>query len=142
MVSRPRVLIAIGLFAISVSYSHAQQEQTVNDDEISVSSFEEMFYPALAHAARREGVVVVEVKLDDHGNVVSAKAISGSKMLIPDTVANVRKWRFQPNSKKTAVIVYEFHLIEGRCGAGKNGLFALREPNLATVTTCVMQPQP
>jgi len=142
MISRSRALIAIGFLAISTIYLPAQEDQTVNDEEISVSSFEEMPYPALARAAGREGMVVVEVKLDDHGYVVSAKPISGYRMLVPDTVANARKWRFHPNSEKAAVVIYEFHLIEGRCGAGKSGLFVLREPNVATITTCFMQPQP
>jgi TonB family protein len=141
-ISRTAVLIAIGFLVLSVGYSPAQQEQTVNDEDIAVSSFEEMPYPALAHAARREGIVVVEAKLDDGGYVVSAKAISGSKMLTSDTLSNVRKWRFRPNPKKAAVVIYEFHLVEGRCGAGNNALFVLREPNVATITTCEMQPQP
>jgi TonB family protein len=142
MISRTTALIAIALLVFSVNSLPAQQEQTVNDEDIAVSSFEEMIYPALAHAARREGTVVVQVKLDNSGYVVSARAISGSKMLIPDTLSNVRKWRFHPNSKKTAVVIYEFHLVEGKCNAGKNGLFVLRGPNVATVTTCEMEPQP
>lgn len=137
-----RVLVAIGMLVLAVSYLPAQQRQTVNDEELSVSSFEEMVYPALARAAGRQGAVVVEVRLDDGGYVVSAKAISGSKMLIPDTLSNVRRWRFHPNPEKTAVVIYEFHLVEGRCNAGRNGLFVLREPNIAIVTTCFMQPQP
>jgi len=71
--SATRILIALGLLVLMVSGSSAQQEQTVNDEDISVSSFEEMRYPALASAAGREGTVVVKVKLDDHGYVVSAK---------------------------------------------------------------------
>jgi TonB family protein len=115
MISRRRTLIAIGLLALTVSCSSAQQESAVNDEGLSVSSFEEMHYPALARAAHRESMVVVEVKLDDNGKVVSARAISGSKMLIPDTLANVYKWRFHPNSNKTAVVIYDFHLVEGKC---------------------------
>jgi hypothetical protein len=65
MMSRTRTLIAIGLLVLTVSCSSAQQEQPVNDAGISVSSFEEMHYPALARAARRESMVVVQVKLDD-----------------------------------------------------------------------------
>jgi TonB family protein len=142
MISRTRTLIAIGLLVLTVSCSSAQQEQAVNDEGISVSSFEEMHYPALARAAHRESMVVVEVRLDDNGKVVSARAISGSKMLIPDTLSNVRKWRFHPNFDKTAVVIYEFHLVAGRCDLGRNGLFVLREPNVATIEACEMQPQP
>jgi hypothetical protein len=137
-----RRLGAIGLLVLAVSYSSAQQEQAVNDEDISVSSFEEMHYPALARAAHRESVVVVQARLDDNGKVVSAREISGSKMLIPDSLLNVRKWRFHPNSNKTAIVVYQFRLVEGRCDPGRNGLFVFREPNVATVTTCVDVWQP
>src|SRR6202035_1988469 len=98
--SLARILVAIGFLTLIVCYSSAQEEPTVNDEDISVSFVEEMPYPALAHAAHREGAVVVQVKLDDKGNVLSARAISGSKLLVPDSLANVRKWRFQPNSNK------------------------------------------
>lgn len=140
--SRIRTLVAIGFVALAMCHSSAQEEQTVSDEDISISFFEEMPYPALAHAAHREGAVVVQVKLDDKGNVVSAKAISGSKMLVRDSLANIRKWRFHPNSNKTAVVIYEFHLVEGRCDVGRKGLFVLKEPNVATVTTCVAEWQP
>jgi TonB family protein len=140
--SQAKILIAICLLVLAANSSLAQEEQAVNDEDISVSSFEEMYYPALAHAAHREGAVVLQIKMDADGNVASARAISGSKMLIPDSLANVRKWRFHPNSSKTAVVIYEFHLVEGRCDGGRKGLFVLREPNIATITTCEMQPQP
>ena len=140
--SRTNTLTAIGLLVLTTGHACGQQEQTVNDEDIIVSSSEAMQYPALAHAARREGVVVLQVKMDDDGKVVSARAISGSKMLIPDTLANVVKWRFRPNSNKTAVVIYEFHLVEGKCDLGRHGQFAFRGANVATVTACEMQWQP
>ena len=140
--SQTRTLLAEGLLVLAASYTSAQQEQAVSDEDISVSSFEEMHYPALARAAHRESTVVVLVKLDDDGKVVSARALSGSKMLISDSLSNARKWRFHPNSNKSAVVIYEFHLVEGKCGSGRNGLFVFREPNVATITTCTAEWQP
>ena len=140
--SRIRTLTAIAFLTFALSYSSAQQEQTVSDEDVSVSFFEDMPYPALARAAHREGVVVVKISLDDKGSVESAKAVSGSKMLVPDSLVNIRKWRFRPNPSKTAVVIYDFHLLEGKCDAGRKGLFVLREPNIAEVTTCVAEWQP
>jgi outer membrane biosynthesis protein TonB len=140
--SQTRTLVAAGLLVFVVSYSSAQQEQAVNDEDISVSSFEEMLYPALARAAHRESTVVLQAKLDDDGKVVSARAISGSKMLIPDSLSNIRKWRFHPNSNKSVVVIYEFRLVEGRCGPERKTLFVFREPNITTVTTCGSDWQP
>jgi hypothetical protein len=144
--TRARALLVISLLVSGLAscYLLAQQnrqEEAVNDEDISVSSFEEMHYPALARVAHRESVVVVQARLDDAGKVASARAISGSRMLIPDCVSNAKKWQFRPNARKTAVIIYEFQLTEGRCDAGKS-LFVFREPNIASVTSCVGVWQP
>jgi Gram-negative bacterial TonB protein C-terminal len=113
----------------------AQQENTVKDEDIKIVSFEDMRYPPLALLERVQGVVVVRVKLDDKGNTIEAEAISGPKLLIPDCLVNSKKWRFRPNSGKTAVIVYNFRETYGLCNA-KTTQFSFLPPNFATITTC------
>jgi len=111
---------------------------TVDDKDIKVIDYEELKYPLLAQYApfESEGVVVVRVKLDDEGKVVEAAATSGNDILIPDCLANVKKWRFQPNAAKTAVIVYNLRMPQGECKSASS-LFTFQRPNLATVTGCV-----
>jgi Ca-activated chloride channel homolog len=71
-------------------------------------------YPAAAKAAKAAGTVNVEVTLDENGNVVSAKAISGDKRLQPAAEAAAKNAKFMVNKgalqieKITGVIVYTF----------------------------------
>ncbi len=111
------------------------------DEDVKVLSFEELRYPLAARLAHVQGIVVVRVKRDDAGKVVSSAAISGAKTLMPDSLPNSKKWRFQPNQEKTAVIVYGFR-IDGLCYSGMNGQFIFRPPNIAAVTSCELVAQP
>jgi TonB family protein len=113
----------------------AQQEQSVNDKDIEVISFQEMAYPALAHQARIGGTVVIRVRLDDKGNVTEATAISGALIITASALANVKTWTFRPNAAKSAVVVYEFRIFDGRC-KGNPSLFVLQGANRAVVMTC------
>jgi periplasmic protein TonB len=71
-------------------------------------------YPAIARAARAAGTVVVQVLIDENGNVVSAKAVSGPPLLLATAVAAARQARFSPTKlsgqpvKVTGVIQYNF----------------------------------
>lgn len=53
-------------------------------------------YPPLAKAAQISGSVVVEVTIDEEGNVISARAISGHPLLEDAAVAAARGWTFKP----------------------------------------------
>ena len=132
-----RIIRAIlTMTVITSSWLQGQQKSSVpvNDEDIVVTSLTEMPYPLGARLTpATEGVVVVRVKLDDEGRVMSSEAISGSRKLIPDCLANVNKWRFRPTPSKEAVVVYEFRM-DGVCSRGSH--FSFREPNIAVVTGC------
>src|SRR3954462_5359362 len=108
-------LVTFGLFLVVFSGVLNSQEDTPTVSGAQLITFADIGYPALAKAARVQGVVVVEAQLDNKGNVVGASAIAGAKPLIPDCLSNIKKWKFKPNSRKTAVIVYEFRLDDGAC---------------------------
>jgi len=71
-------------------------------------------YPAIARAAHASGTVVVQVLIDEEGNVVSAKAVSGHPLLQAASVAAALEARFAPTRlagepvKVTGVIQYNF----------------------------------
>lgn len=71
-------------------------------------------YPPIARAAHAAGTVVVQVLIDENGNVVSAKAVSGHPLLIPVAVGAARQAKFSPTKlsgqpvKVTGVIQYNF----------------------------------
>ena len=73
-------------------------------------------YPTAAKAARAQGMVVVRVLVDEKGNVVSARAISGHRLLKQAAVTAARNTRFTPTRlsgqpvKVSGVITYNFVL--------------------------------
>jgi TonB family protein len=73
-------------------------------------------YPAMAKAARASGSVTVEVLIDEHGDVVSASAISGHPLLQDSAVTAARAAKFSPlllagkPVKVKGVLVYTFRM--------------------------------
>lgn len=53
-------------------------------------------YPPIAAASRIEGAVVVEVTVDESGNVVDAKALTGHALLTDAAVRAAQLWEFSP----------------------------------------------
>jgi TonB family protein len=71
-------------------------------------------YPAEAKAAGAEGVVVIQVTIDEQGNVTEARALSGPKMLHEVSVNAALQAKFPPTLlqgeavKVTGVLVFNF----------------------------------
>src|SRR5690242_14424306 len=110
-----KVLTAVSLiFLVTAPNStRADQDQDpILDSDVHVINFEEMKYPAIGRTAQIDSFVVVQATLDDDGKVSDAAAISGSKFLIPDCLTNIRTWRFSPNARHAAIVVYRFQLVE------------------------------
>jgi periplasmic protein TonB len=54
-------------------------------------------YPTLARQTHIIGTVVVEAIIDEHGNVVQARAISGQPLLVPAALRAVLQWKYEPS---------------------------------------------
>lgn len=71
-------------------------------------------YPAIARQAHASGQVVVQVTIDENGNVISARAVSGHPLLQAVAVGAARQAKFSPTKlsgqpvKVTGVITYNF----------------------------------
>lgn len=71
-------------------------------------------YPPIARAAHASGNVAVEVTIDEAGNVISAKAVSGHPLLQSASVAAARQAKFMPTKvsgqpvKVQSVLTYTF----------------------------------
>lgn len=53
-------------------------------------------YPPLAVQTHMQGMVVIDAIIDEHGNVIEAKAVSGPPLLIQAALDAVRQWKYQP----------------------------------------------
>jgi TonB family protein len=133
--ARKIIVGACLLISIPLSYAQAPQEATVSDKDMIVSDFEDIGYPPPARQTRTQGVVVIRASLDNDGKVVDAKTISGSELLTPASIANAKKWRFHPNTQRTAIIVYNFRMPNAACNSQSIRSFSLLQaPNFVTVT--------
>ena len=71
-------------------------------------------YPPIAKQANASGTVVVQVLVDEEGNVVTARAVSGHPLLQAASVAAARGAKFSPTKlngkpvKVSGVITYTF----------------------------------
>lgn len=71
-------------------------------------------YPPIARQAKASGTVVVQVTIDEYGNVIAARAVSGHPLLQAVSVGAARGARFAPTFlmgeavKVTGVITYNF----------------------------------
>lgn len=77
-------------------------------------SLPEPTYPPVARAVKASGTVVVQVIVDESGNVISAHAVSGHPLLQAAAAAAARAAKFTPTKlndqpvKVTGVINYDF----------------------------------
>jgi len=73
-------------------------------------------YPQMAKQIRVQGTVTVQVLIDEAGRVLSAKAMSGHPLLVPDSQRAAMQARFSPTTiggvavKVSGVITYNFIL--------------------------------
>ena len=73
-------------------------------------------YPQMAKQIRVQGTVTVQVLIDEAGRVLSAKAMSGHPLLVPDSQRAAMQARFSPTTiggvavKVSGVITYNFVL--------------------------------
>jgi len=97
-----------------VSVSAQQPEQSLEAPKIirksggvlqaSATRRVEPAYPPLAKAAHISGSVVVEVTIDESGDVQAAQAISGHPLLKDAAVNAARGWKFQPTTLSGAPV--------------------------------------
>lgn len=53
-------------------------------------------YPPLAMQTHMQGVVIIDAIVDEQGNVVEAKIVSGPPLLIQSALDAVKKWKYEP----------------------------------------------
>jgi TonB family C-terminal domain len=56
-------------------------------------------YPQLAKSTGQSGMVTVEVSINERGDVISARALSGPALLKDAAVSAARRWKFKPSMR-------------------------------------------
>jgi protein TonB len=67
-------------------------------------------YPPLARQAHVWGVVVVNAVIDEHGNVVQARALSGHPLLVPAALQAVLQWKYEPTTLNGSPVAVEMEV--------------------------------
>ena len=70
----------------------------------------ELKYPAIARAAKVEGIVVIDAIIDEQGNVVQARVVSGPGLLIGAALQSVQRWRYEPTRLNGEPVSVEMHV--------------------------------
>jgi len=68
-------------------------------------------YPPLALATHLQGVVVIDAVLDENGNVVEMKVVSGHPLLIDSAMAAVKQWKYQPTYLNDQPVAVQMNIV-------------------------------
>jgi len=68
-------------------------------------------YPPLAKQIHLQGTVVIDAILDEQGNVIEAKVMSGPPLLIQSALDAVRKWRYEPTYLNDQPVPVQLNVI-------------------------------
>src|SRR5260370_15936987 len=134
-------LLAVGLICVPPAEVQGQpKDKIIKSSKLVISSAEAMRYPSAARAAGIPGRVVIQVELNDTGQVVSAAAspdqAEKTARLVEDAATNAKQWRFRSHRAGKAEIIYDFALV-GECNpAETEWSFVFLAPNAAEITDC------
>ncbi len=67
-------------------------------------------YPVLARQTHVSGTVVVNAVIDEHGNVVGARALNGHPLLIPAALKAVLQWKYEPTLLNETPVAVEMEV--------------------------------
>jgi TonB family protein len=101
---------------LSLVQAFAQESQTVSNSKPRLINLPKPQYVEEAKSAKASGKVDVAVKIDEQGNVIEAKAISGNKLLWESAIESAKKAKFEPTLVKgkavkvDGIISYNFVL--------------------------------
>jgi TonB family protein len=66
--------------------------------------------PALYRQARIEGLVLVDILVDEKGQVACARLVSGHPLLAGSAIDAARNWTFQPKKRRGRAVSFYGHL--------------------------------
>lgn len=104
------ILFGAGLFSVKGS----KPQMLTGEQPAVVKAVAPTNYPAIAFSARADGKVVVEVKIDSTGKVVSANVVEGHALLKKFAADSAKRWQFEPaangTKERTVNLTFIFHI--------------------------------
>ena len=68
-------------------------------------------YPSLARQARIEGEVLIDAIIDEHGNVIEERVVSGHPLLIPAALKAASRRKYEPTILDGIPVAVDLHIV-------------------------------
>ena len=109
------IVIVLSIPICSVSIFAQSQSESTREGPTVIAAVAPVF-PPIARAARAKGEVVVEVKVNPHGEVEESKVISGHPLLQKVSEAAAKKWKFADVEarSKMARLTFSFGYVDSK----------------------------
>ncbi|MGB7846382.1 MAG: energy transducer TonB, partial [Candidatus Acidiferrum sp.] len=76
-------------------------------------------YPPLAMQTHMQGSVVIDAIIDEHGDVVEVKVVSGPPLLLQAALDAVRRWKYEPTYLNDQPVAVQLNVtVAFRLGGG------------------------
>ena len=110
----PAILLAV-MFICSVPMFAQSQNESPCEGPTVIAAVAPVF-PPIARAARAKGEVVVEVKVNPHGEVEESKVVSGHPLLQKVSEVAAMKWKFAvaDGQSRSARLIFSFGYVDNK----------------------------
>jgi TonB family protein len=110
----PAIVLAV-MFICSVPM-FAQSQGELSPEGPTVIAAVAPVFPPIARAARAKGEVVVEVKVNPHGEVEESKVVSGHPLLRKVSEVAAMKWKFAiaERQARSVRLIFSFGYVDNK----------------------------
>jgi TonB family protein len=140
-------LLSVNLLIIPVALANSTAQKETSSEQMVRKTSDELrsaavtrvvpVYPPIANAARVSGEVMVEITVNELGDVISAQVISGHELLRDAAFRAARGWKFRPAQvngkavKVTGTISFYFDLEARKLYPRSNEINKRKQPILS-----------
>ena len=108
------IIYLFTIFSISAAAQTGNSNQTAEQPQVISATAPQ--YPAAASALGIKGEVVVEVKINEKGEVTAAKSVSGRDRLYEASEKAAKDWKFSESfardkKERTALITFNYSIL-------------------------------
>jgi periplasmic protein TonB len=96
--------LAVLLLFLASAYAQTSEDVSLNFPARLISRAP-IKYPDGAKLARVQGVVIVDLSIDEMGQVMKAVVVSGDRRLAKAVLSAVKLWRFEPELENGRAVV-------------------------------------